>query len=321
MRVLLTGATGFVGRRLARHLLGLGHTVTAAVRPETAPAAVQRLLAAGVRPTGEPAAALRESDAVIHLAAATRAPTARDYRRANVDGTRALLSAAALLDTPPTVVLCSSLAAAGPSTPTRPRTESDPPAPVSDYGRSKLGAETVVRGFADRVPAVVVRPPVVYGPGDPAFLPSLAAMVRAGVGVRPAGGATFCLIHLDDLCAALTLALTKGRRVDPYDSLPGVYHVCDGTPRSWPEVSRHLARALGRPAPLLVPLPRAALMAAATLAETAAGPLGRRPLLNRDKARELGQASWTCASDRARDDLGFVPERTLLHREFRAALR
>ncbi|MFD3583631.1 NAD-dependent epimerase/dehydratase family protein [Streptomyces sp. NPDC058683] len=320
MRILLTGATGFVGRRLAPYLLDRGHHVTALVRPATSPAAVRQLQARGVEPIGEPTAALGEADAVVHLAAATRARTAQDFRRANVEGTRALLTAAAALDTPPTVVLCSSLAAAGPSTPGRPRTEADPPAPVSDYGRSKLGAETVVRGFAERVPAVIVRPPVVYGPGDTAFLPTLTAMVRAGVGVRPAGRAAYCLIHVDDLCAALTLALTAGHRVSPHNPVPGVYHACDGTPRTWPEICRHLASALGRRAPLLLPLPRPVLHTAAALCELAVRPWGGQALLNRDKARELGQASWTCSSDRAHTELDFVPQRVQLGAEFSAAL-
>ncbi|MEU2283712.1 NAD(P)-dependent oxidoreductase [Streptomyces sp. NPDC013178] len=320
MRVLLTGATGFVGGHLARHLLGLGHTVTALVRPETAPDAVRRLSAAGVHPTRARAAALRECDTVVHLAAATRAPTARDFHRANVAGARALFGAAAALDTPPTVVLCSSLAAAGPSTPARPRTESDPPAPVSDYGRSKLGAENVARAHADRVPTVVVRPPVVYGPGDPDFLPTLATMVRAGIGIRPAGRAEYCLIHVDDLCAALVLASAAGSRLDPDDSVAGVYHVCDGTPRSLPEIHRYLARTLGRRTPLLLPLPRPVLTTAATLLETVGRSCGNRPVLGRDKARDLNQAGWTCANDRARAELGFVPRRTRLGDEFRAAL-
>ncbi|MEU9283626.1 NAD-dependent epimerase/dehydratase family protein [Streptomyces sp. NPDC048275] len=320
MRILLTGATGFVGRRLALYLLDRGHSVTALVRPATSPAAVRRLLAGGVEPIGETAAALRRTEAVVHLAAATKARTAQDFQRANVEGTRALLSAAAALESPPTVVLCSSLAAAGPSSPARPRTEADPPAPVSDYGRSKLGAETVVRGFADRVPAVIVRPPVVYGPGDPAFLPTLTAMVRAGVGVRPAGRAAYCLIHVDDLCAALTLALTAGHRVDPRDRLSGVYHVCDGTPRTLPEICRHLALALGRRAPLLIPLPQPMVRTVAAVCEMAVGPWGGQALLNRDKARELSQAFWTCAPDRAHTELEFTPQRVLLGKEFRASL-
>ncbi|WP_033320266.1 NAD-dependent epimerase/dehydratase family protein [Streptomyces yerevanensis] len=318
MYVLLTGATGFVGSRMVRYLLSQGHTVAALVRPETAPDAVQRLREAGVHPFGDLAPALQACDAVVHLAAVTRAICARDFHRANADGTRALLHAAATLDTPPTVVVCSSLAAAGPSTLARPRTESDTPAPVSHYGCSKLAAEEVAHAYAARVPSVIVRPPAVYGPGDPALLPTLAAMIRAGIGVRPAGSPRYCLIHVDDLCTALILALTVGRRLDPLDRQSGVYQVCDGSPRSFPEICDDLARALGRRAPRLVPLPRPVLMAVSTLIETASRPVGIQPVLGRDKARELNQAAWTCANDRARTELGFTPQRTVLSHELAA---
>ncbi|MET9384969.1 NAD-dependent epimerase/dehydratase family protein [Streptomyces sp. NPDC002928] len=328
MHILLTGATGFVGQRLARHLIRQGHTVTALVRAVSSPPALQRLRSLGVSCTVTElqesrtlSCALKEADAVMHLAAVTRAADARDYHRVNAGGTRAVLRTAAALGTPPTVVFCSSIAAAGPSTPGRPRTETDAPAPVSHYGRSKLAAEAVVRGHADRVPATIVRPPVVYGPGDPGLFPTLAGMVRAGVGVRPApSGAHYCLVHVDDLCAALLTALTAGRRLGPEEPGAGMYQVCDGTPRSWQEICRSAARALDRKPPLLLSLPRTAVMAAAAVAEAAARSRGGQALLNRDKARELVQASWTCTSDQARAELGFVPVRTALDREFRAAL-
>ena len=78
------------------------------------------------------------------------------------------------------------------------------PAPVSIYGRSKLGGEQAVREFADRVPSVIVRPPIVYGPGRQEFLPSMLPMARLGVMLKSGFGPKhYSLIHVDDLCTAL----------------------------------------------------------------------------------------------------------------------
>ena len=122
------------------------------------------------------------------------------------------------LPSPPRLVFCSSLAAAGPSVPGRPRREEETPAPVSLYGRSKLGGEQAVREFADRVPSVILRPPIVYGPGDQEFLPSMLPMARMGVMLKSGFGPKhYSLIHVDDLCTAL-LAATDLRDIS---TLPG----------------------------------------------------------------------------------------------------
>lgn len=311
-RFAVIGATGFIGRRLCRRILGEGGEVTALVRRSSAR---QAITGRGVRQvtgdliTGEGLReVVRDVDFVVHLGGLVKSPTVEGFRQCNEEGTRRLAEELAALPAPPPLVLCSSLAAAGPSDDGRPRREEDLPAPVSHYGRSKLAAEEAVRALADLVPATIVRPPVVYGPGDPAFLPSLLPMVRAGVvlkaGLGPRG---YSLVHVDDLCGALLAAAVRGRRLTAAEPTAGVYTVSDGVIHTWEGVSGALARALGRRrAPLVLPVPLPLVRTAALGAELAGRLRGGYPPLNRDKAGELTSAWWTCTTERARRELGFV---------------
>ncbi|GGQ08145.1 NAD-dependent epimerase/dehydratase family protein [Streptomyces roseolilacinus] len=311
-RILLTGATGFVGRRLVRHLRAAGHQVTALVRGTSrtrALTAARVAVAVGDLGTGAGLRAAAEgADCVIHLAGTVSSRTARGYWRTNADGTRRLAGTLASLPDPPRLVLCSSLAAGGPSPDGRPRTEDQPAAPVSHYGRSKLAGEQAVREVSDALRAVVLRPPIVYGPGDPAFLPAVLAMVRAGVAVQ-AGRAPgrYSLLHVDDLCAALTAACAHGRPLRPADPVSGVHYLSDGAEHTWDAICRTVAAALGRGRPPVVTVPLAAARAAAALAEAVTLPSGRLPALTRDKVREMRHPVWTCSGEYGRQALELPP--------------
>ncbi|MFF5130035.1 NAD-dependent epimerase/dehydratase family protein [Streptomyces syringium] len=282
MRYLITGATGFIGRHLARHLLERGHHVTALVRRDGR--VFGSLTVRGDLVTGEGlAAAVRGVDRVIHLAGVTKAADPRLYTMVNTVGTERLLAAVAARPEPPRLVYCSSLAAVGPG---RRRHEDDPPAPVSAYGRSKLGGELALRGGAGRVPAVVVRPPIVYGPGDREFLPRLATAVRAGLlpAVGRPGPRHYSLLHVEDLCRALLTAADSG--------VPGAtYHVSDGVEHLWDDVGATAAEVLGRRPPRVVHIP---LRLALTVART----LGGASVLNPGKVAEAAHPAWTSAVGR-----------------------
>jgi nucleoside-diphosphate-sugar epimerase len=311
----VTGATGFIGRRLCARLLERGDEVTAFVRGTSR---ADALAASGVRlvrgelVTGE---GLREAvdgvQCVLHLAATVKAPSPQRYWRCNAEGTRRLAEVLCDLASPPRLVVCSSLAAAGPSSIARPRGEGEPPAPVSHYGRSKLAGEEAVRELADRLRAVVIRPPIVYGPGDPAFLPSLAPMVRRGMVLKGGlGPKRYSLLHADDLCTALIAATERGATLRRDDPSTGVYSVCDGDEHTWQSICQALATAMGRRPPLIIPAPAPAAWAVAWAGELVGRVRGRTPALNRDKVREMRCAAWTCSLDRAREDLGFAPTLT-----------
>ncbi|MEV6776833.1 NAD-dependent epimerase/dehydratase family protein [Streptomyces syringium] len=312
-RLAVTGATGFIGGRLVARAVGRGDDVTALVRA-TSDTAGLRSLGARVRevdwPTGAGVAeAVAGTDCVFHLAGATSARDAQGYRQGNVQTAAVLALSLATLPVPPRLVHCSSLSAVGPSAPERRRQEDDEPAPVSLYGRSKLAGESAVRAYGARVPSVIVRPPIVYGPGDREFLPRLLPMVRRGV-VPQAGSVTrlFALVHVDDLVDALLAASTRGRTVRSrlISCAEGIYHVCDGGAYAWGAITGALAHALGRSDPVVVPVPSPVVRLVASVAESAARVRGTVSVLNRDKAREARCVAWTCSSSAAERDLGFT---------------
>jgi nucleoside-diphosphate-sugar epimerase len=317
VNVLVTGASGFIGGALVPRLRARGDAVRVLVRRTSARAGLEALgvdVVFGDLATGEGLdAAVDGADAVIHLAGLTRARDEEAFHRGNEGGTRNLLRAMARRRSPPRLVHCSSLAAAGPSTAHRPRDESQEPRPLSAYGRSKLAAEAAVREFAGRIPSLVVRPPIVYGPGDRVNLPPLLTMARLGIFVKPGRALRrFSFIHVEDLCAALEAALERGRTVEPGQLSSGIYFVADPDVHTWDGFCSAVSRALGRGRATILPVPEFATGLVGAAVETVGRMLGHQPIINRDKVREMLAEAWTCSPQRAEAELGFAPRWTPL---------
>jgi nucleoside-diphosphate-sugar epimerase len=248
-------------------------------------------------------------DVVQHVAGVTKARSEEDYLRGNAETTRMLASVLAREKRPPRLVICSSLAAAGPARIGKPRTEDQQPAPVSMYGRSKLAEEQAAREFADRVPTVIVRPPFVYGPGDLTNLPPLIAMGKTGVYLKAGlGPKHFSFVHVDDLNQALIAAAERGKTLSRENPSEGIYFASDPTPYSWEDFCIALSRALGRGKPKVVSVPEVVGWATGAGAELGSRLLGRLSIMNRDKAKEMAQEAWTCSPARATQEIGFRAE-------------
>jgi nucleoside-diphosphate-sugar epimerase len=326
-RVLGTGASGFLGTHLIEHLLEGGDEVTALVR---ATSNVARLAALSVRLVhGDvtDAQAVREAvagqDAVYHLAGLTMALRAADFARVNEGGTRIVAEACAAQTTPPVLVVASSIAASGPNRAAAPRSERDPPRPVSNYGRSKLAAERAARRLAGQVPVTIVRPPIVVGEGDRATLPLFTSISRWGVHMVPTIRAQrYSLIHAADLARAFALVARHGARLVPDagaedgspDAARGVYFAAADEAPTYGQLGRLIADAIGRRSVLVSPNSAPAIWGIAATTELVAR-LRRRPLIfNLDKAREARAGSWVCSDAALRRDVGFAPALSLAER-------
>jgi len=257
--VLVTGATGFVGRALCPALAAAGWTVRAAGRAETGdigPDTDWSVLVAGV-------------DAVVHLAARvhvmreTAADPAADFDRVNCGATTRLAHAATDAGVRRFVFL-STVKVHGESS-EHALTAADPARPADDYARSKWAAEQALVDVADRMATVTLRPPLVYGPGVGGNFRTLMNIVARGLPLPLAGIANRrSLIALDNLVAAIIWSL---------EAPPGAYLPCDGEDLSTPALIRRLAAAMDRPARLFA-APACALRLAARLAGRA-GAYGR----------------------------------------------
>jgi UDP-glucose 4-epimerase len=275
-RVLVTGATGFVGAALVPALQARGWRVRAAVRSPGRTAADEETVVGSL---GEPfdwAPALHGVDRVVHLAARvhvmqdTAADPLAEFRRTNVAGTLALARAAADAGVR-RFVFVSSIKVNGEGTREGvPFTADDPPAPVDPYGVSKREAEHGLFeiGRDTGMEVVVVRPPLVYGPGVKANFQAMMRWLMRGVPL-PLGAVRNrrTLVGIDNLVDLIATCLE-------HPSAAGeVFLAGDDEDLSTSELLRRLASALGVRARLL-PVP-------AALLETAAALLGKRAVAQR----------------------------------------
>lgn len=313
--VLITGASGFVGSHLAEALAARACRVTCLVRKTSRVEHLKRLgagLAFGdVTESAGLARAVAGQDVVYHVAGLVKALRAAELERVNAEGVRRVAEACAAASRPPVLVLVSSLAAAGPAPKGRPRTELDAPAPVSHYGRSKRAGELAAREFAGRVPTTIVRPPIVFGPGDRGCLEWFKGIERFRV--HPVPGwrrRTYSLIHVADLAALLVLAAERGERIGPSeageDAARGCYFGECGERVTYAEMGRRMAKALGRRV-LVWHLAMPVVWTVTAGVELVSRVRGRQHYLNFDKIREAAAGNWTCSSEKAARELGFAP--------------
>lgn len=298
LRVLVTGANGFVGSALCAALANRDYCVRGVVRDSSRSAGlICELTKVGdIGSNTDWSGSLIGVDIVVHLAA--RVHVMRDsatdplaeFRRVNVAGTERLALAAATAGVRRFVFL-SSVKVNGER---GGYNESDPPAPQDAYGISKHEAELGLRVIAAEtgMEVVIIRPPLVYGPGVKANFHVLLWAVARGVPL-PLGAIhnRRSLVALDNLVDIIVTC------IDHPAAANQTFLVSDGEDLSTTELIRHLARAMGRPA-RLIPVPASVLMAGATL-------LGKREVA----ARLCG--SLQVDITKARELLGWLPPITM----------
>jgi nucleoside-diphosphate-sugar epimerase len=300
-RVLVTGASGFIGSALVPALNAAGYITRRAVRqPPERPRTDGETAAVGdIDETTDWAEVLCDCGTVVHLAARTHVlrETVSDplaaYRRVNVEGTRRLAAQAAAAGVRRLVFL-SSIKVNGERTAARPFTEDDTPHPEDAYGVTKWEAEQALRTIEREtgLQVVVLRPPLVYGPGVKGNFLRLMRLVSRGwplplASVRNQRSMVYVGNLADAIVACIRAPTAAGR----------AYLVSDGADLSTPELVRALARALGV-APRLFRFPPSLLMLGATI-------IGKRE----EAARVVG--SLQIDGSRIQRELGWRPQHAM----------
>jgi UDP-glucose 4-epimerase len=269
--ILVTRATGFVGRAVVQRLLADDESrqVVVAVRRDVQqwPERVLPRVTGDLEPTTDWSVALGGISAVVHCAARvhvmadTAASPLEEFRRVNVQGTLNLARQAAAAGVR-RFVFISSIKVNGEATQLgRPFTADDAPAPLDAYGVSKMEAEQGLREIARKtgMEVVIIRPPLVYGPGIKANFSALMRWLRRGVPL-PLGAIhnQRSLVALGNLVDLIVTCLTHPAAANQ------TFLVSDGEDVSTTELLRRMGQALGRPA-RLVPVPASWLKLAAAL--------------------------------------------------------
>lgn len=256
-RVLITGASGFVGRHLADAMIRTGYRVRRALRgPAAAAPDSDDVVLGDFDGRTDWSAALAGVEVVVHAAAkvhvmdrgASQPPDA--YRVANVDATRRLAESAARVGVRRFVFL-SSVSVHGDGLDGMPVSERSPLRPVGGYAESKAQAESVLAEIdsSTGMQTIALRPPMVYGPGNPGNLLRLMELIRRGLPL-PFGAVDNrrSFVAVRNLVDAIVRACDTDRR-------PGrAYVVADGDALSTPQLIRLLAEGMGR-TPRLVSVP------------------------------------------------------------------
>lgn len=217
-KILITGASGFIGSFIVEEALRRGLETWAAVRPTSSLRYLQdarvHLLTLDLQDPARLMDQLRPHrfDYIVHAAGATKCQDPADFFRVNRDGTRHLFQAVRALAMPvERIVFLSSLSVFGAiheTQPYTPITEADQPRPNTCYGRSKLEAEQVA--LESGLPVVILRPTGVYGPREHDYFmmaKSIKGHTDFAVGFQQQD---ITFVYVKDVVAAVFLALTRG---------------------------------------------------------------------------------------------------------------
>lgn len=314
-KILITGASGFIGSFIVEEALKRGFETWAAVRKSSSRKYLSdkriNFIELDLSDLShlEKQLAGHQFDYVVHAAGVTKCLDSNDFFKVNTNGTVNLATALRRQNTGlKRFVYLSSLSVMGPAREQEPHTEitaGDTPCPDTAYGRSKLESEHRLAEIKD-FPFIVLRPTGVYGPREKDYFmmaQSIKKHTDFAVGYKPQH---ITFIYVKDLVQAVFLALDHG-------TVGAKYFLSDGNVYSSRTFSDLIRKELGNPWLLRIKAPLWVLRIATRIGDRAGHMTGRISALNNDKYNIMKQRNWMCDIKPAEKELGYKPKYDLQH--------
>ncbi len=305
MKVLITGATGFIGSHVADLLLERGYDVRAIARSTSNLQWLKgkkiELVDGSISNPKSLEKAMKDVEMVFHVAGLTAARNAEEFMQGNRDGTRNMLEAAyKFAPNLQRFLHVSSLAAVRPAdSPDKPVDESTLSAPITSYGISKKAAEDEVNSFANKLPITIVRPPAVYGQRETAILDFFKTVNKGFVPHIGFNEKHVSLVHGLDLSRGIIEAAESANTIGK------TYFISSEEFYTWEQIGSVTAKILGKKGTIPLRLPHFLVFGVAGLSEFFGRFSAKPPVLNFEKGRDITQAYWICSVDRAKTDFGY----------------
>ena len=311
MKILITGASGFIGSFIVEEALKQGFETWAAIRKSSSKEYLQderiHFTELNLSSKAQLIEQLRphQFDYVVHAAGVTKCLNKADFRRINTEGTKNLVDALLDLQMPlKRFVFLSSLSVFGAIKEQLPYDEireDDTPKPNTEYGRSKLEAERYIDSIGSRLPYTILRPTGVYGPREKDYFmmaKSIKQHIDFAVGYQRQD---ITFVYVTDVVQAVFLALEKGETGRKY-------FLSDGQVYQSTTFSDLIHEELGRPWWLRITAPVWVLRVVTFFGEYIGHMTGKVTALNNDKYNILRQRNLRCDIEPARRELGFEPK-------------
>ena len=311
MKILITGASGFIGSFIVEEALKQGFETWAAIRKSSSKEYLQderiHIIELNLSSKAQLIEQLRphQFDYVVHAAGVTKCLNKADFRRINTEGTKNLVDALLDLQMPlKRFVFLSSLSVFGAIKEQLPYDEireDDTPKPNTEYGRSKLEAERYIDSIGSRLPYIILRPTGVYGPREKDYFmmaKSIKQHIDFAVGYQRQD---ITFVYVTDVVQAVFLTLEKGETGRKY-------FLSDGQVYQSTTFSDLIHEELGRPWWLRITAPVWVLRVVTFFGEYIGHMTGKVTALNNDKYNILRQRNWRCDIEPARRELGFEPK-------------
>ena len=310
MKILITGASGFIGSFIVEEALKKGFDTWAAVRKSSSKEYLKderiNFIELNLSSKAQLIEQLRghDFDYVVHAAGVTKCLNKQDFHRINTEGTKNIIDAILELQMPlKRFVFVSSLSVFGAIKEQQPYDEireTDIPQPNTEYGRSKLAAEKYLESLGSRVPYIILRPTGVYGPREKDYFmmtKSIKQHSDFAVGYKRQD---ITFVYVSDVVQAIFLALDKGENGRKY-------FLSDGEVYQSTTFSDLIHEELGRPWWIRITAPVWVLRIITFCGEYIGKMTGKVTALNNDKFNILRQRNWRCDIQPAIDELGYKP--------------